>query len=155
MIVPRQVKIEDYAGNGQLKELKELLEPNHNQMELDVALEMAIAYSKIEVAKYLVSLGADFANYEYQGTYYAVHNNELKGLQFAIENGVDVNVNEGSLINTAIVTAFNSKDVSTLDWLLDNGADPKLIKKGILKAFSSEEIAKTIKRHTKNLKPNR
>ena len=44
----------------------------------------------ILVVWFLISLGAELSNYDYQGTYYAVHNNELEGLQFAVNNGVDI-----------------------------------------------------------------
>jgi len=141
----RATKIEIVAGDGNLKELKSLLEPSHTQLEKDVALENAIAYSQIETAKYLLSLGADLSNYDYQGVYYAVHNNELEGLKFAINHGVDVNINNGQLINTAIITTFNTKDPSTLKYLLDKGADISLILRETINAFGTDQIKEIIK----------
>ncbi|WP_435263281.1 hypothetical protein [Tenacibaculum sp. nBUS_03] len=144
----RSIKIEVLAGDGNLTELKSLLEPGHIQLEIDVALESAIAYSQIETAEYLVSIGGNLSNYEYQGTYYAVHNNEVEGLKFAIQKGVDVNINKGQLLNTAIITVYNTKDPTTLKYLLDKGADPKLLSKDIMDAFGIDEIKEIIKKHT-------
>ena len=154
--VDRQYQIEDLAGEGKLEELRELLEPTHTQLEIDVALENAIAYSRIEVAKYLIKLGANIANYNYQGVYYAVHNNEIEGLKFSIEQGVDVNIRNGSLINTSIETASNTGDSQILKWLLSNGANPKLItrhSKYIAKRYGTHELQELVKGNThKNLK---
>lgn len=152
----RQYQIEDLAGAGKLEELRELLEPTHSQLEIDVALENAIAYSRIEVAKYLIKLGANIANYNYQGVYYAVHNNEIEGLKFSIKQGVDVNIRNGSLINTSIETASNSGDCQILKWLLDNGANRKLItrnSKYLAKRYGTLELQELVKGNTnKNLK---
>lgn len=123
----RLTKIEILAGNGNIDDLKQILEPDYTQLEVDVALENAIAYSQIKTAEYLLSLGADISNYDYQGAYYAVHNDELEGLKFAIENGVDINVNNGMLLNTGIETAINAKSTELVKWLLDNGANSKLL----------------------------
>ena len=144
----RIAKIELLAGDGNLTELKSLLEPSHTQLEIDVALENAIAYSQIEVAKYLISIGADLSNYNYQGTYYAVHNNEIEGLKFAIQKGVDININNGQLLNTAIITAYNTKDSTMLNYLLENGADTKLLSKTTMDAFGTDEIKEIIKNAT-------
>jgi ankyrin repeat protein len=143
----RQTQIEILAGDGNIDELKKLLEPGYTQLEIDTALENAIAYSKIETAKYLLSLGADFSNYGYQGTYYAVHNNELEGLRFAIHNGVDINVNDGMLLNTSIMTATNTKSIELVKWLMDNGADTRLLSKQSLKLidqYGTEELKRMI-----------
>ncbi|CAM1366519.1 hypothetical protein [Tenacibaculum xiamenense] len=144
----RKIKIEALAGDGNLTELKSLLEPGHTQLEIDVALENAIAYSQIETAEYLISNGADLSNYDYQGTYYAVHNNEIEGLKFAIQKGVDININNGQLLNTAIITVYNTKDPTTLKYLLDKGADTKLLSKDIMASFGTYEIKEIIKNAT-------
>ncbi len=136
----RQYLIERLSGDGKLEELKELLGSEYSQLEIDVALENAIAYSKIGTAKFLISIGADISNYDYQGVYYAVHNNELEGVKFSIGQGVNVNINNGQLLNTSIITAYNEKDTSILKWLLKNGADISLIDKRTLKAFKTDEI---------------
>lgn len=144
----RQTQIEILAGDGNLPELKRIFDSGYSQLELDVALENAIAYSQIQTAEYLLKLGADFSNYDYQGTYYAVHNNEIEGLKFAIEQGVDVNINDGQLLNTAIVTVYNTKDATTLNYLLEKGADLKYLSKKIMDAFGNKEIKEIIKNAT-------
>ena len=142
----RETQIEILAGDGNLTELKKIFDSGYSQLELDVALENAIAYSRIKMAEYLIELGADFSNYDYQGTYYAVHNNQLEGLKFAIERGVNVNINEGQLLNTAIVTVYNTKDPTTLNYLLEKGADLKFLSKKIMDAFGNSEIKEIIKK---------
>jgi hypothetical protein len=72
MAESRQYKIESFARDGNLPELQKLLEAGYSQVEIDIALENAIAYSQLEIADYLLSLGADFSNHDYQGVYYAV-----------------------------------------------------------------------------------
>lgn len=148
----RQTQIEILAGDGNLTELKKIFDSGYSQLELDVSLENAIAYSQIKTADYLLELGADFSNYDYQGTYYAVHNNEIEGLKFAIERGVDVNINDGQLLNTAIVTVYNTKDPSTLNYLLENGADLKFLSKEIMDAYGNNEIKEIIKNATQQRK---
>jgi len=133
MEVSGQQTIEILAGDGNLDELTKLLAPGYNQLEIDIALENAIAYSQISTARYLLSLGAKFSNHEYQGVYYAVHNNELEGLKFAILNGADIDVNNGMLLNTSIMTAINTKSVELVKWLLDTGSNAKLLTKQSLK----------------------
>lgn len=123
----RQTNIELLAGNGKLDQLKQLIGQSYTQLEIDTALENAIAYSQIQTADFLLSLGARFSNYDYQGVYYAVHNNEIEGLKYSIHKGVDINVNNGMLINTSIMTATNTKDISIIKWLIDNGADLKYL----------------------------
>src|SRR5262245_28467130 len=95
----RQTTIEMLAGDGNIDELRKILEPDHTQPEIDTALENAIAYSQIETAEYLLSLGADISSHNYNGAYYAVHNNQLEGLKFAIHNGMDINAGHGMLLN--------------------------------------------------------
>ena len=102
-----------------------LFESSYSQLEIDIALENAIAYSQIRVAEYLLSLGADFSNYDYQGEYYAAHNNELEGLKFAISMGVDINIRNGMLLNIGVETAMNTKSTELVEWLIRNGADNK------------------------------
>ncbi|WP_271785393.1 hypothetical protein [Aquimarina algiphila] len=146
----RETQIEILAGDGNLTELKRIFDSGYSQLELDIALENAIAYSRIKMAEYLLELGADFSNYDYQGTYYAVHNNELEGLKFAIERGVNVNTNEGQLLNTAIVTVYNTKDPTTLNYLLEKGADLKFLSKKIMDAFENSEIKEIKKNATQH-----
>ena len=146
----RQTQIEILAGDGNLTDLKRIFDSGYSQLELDVALENAIAYSQIKTADYLLELGADFSNYNYQGTYYAVHNNEIEGLKFAIERGVDININDGQLINTAIVTVYNTNDPTTLNYLLENGADLNFLSKEIMDAFGNNEIKEIIKNATQH-----
>lgn len=152
----RQLQIDTLAGDGSLKELKELLEPNSTQFELDSALTNAVAYSQLHVAEYLLELGAKIENLNYEGVYSAVHNNELEGLKFSVAHGIDVNVLNGSLINTSIETSTNTGDSQILKWLLSNGADPKLItrhSKYIAKRYGTYELQELIKGNTnKNLK---
>ncbi len=147
----RQYKIETLAGDGNLLELKTILESGYTQLEIDIAFENAIAYSQLETADYLLSLGADFSNYNYQGVYYAVHNNELEGLKYSISNGVDVNINKGILLNTAVMTVINTKDTKILKWLLENGADTKYLNSESLefvKRYRTEEIEGLISKYS-------
>lgn len=116
-----QIKIA--AGDGSLTALKELFSSKYSQLEINIALENAIAYSQIEVADYLLTLGARFSHNGYQGVYYAVHNDEIAGLKYAIQKGVDINVNNGMLLNAAIVTYLNTKDIHMIKWMMANGAD--------------------------------
>lgn len=147
----RQYNIQVLAGDGNLSELRKIFDYKHTQLEKDVALENAIAYSQIETAEYLLSLGAQFSNYDYQGVYYAVHNNELKGLKFAISKGVDINVRNGILLNESLMTATNSKSIEMTKWLLDNGADPKLItekSKKLVNDWGTDDLKELIKNVT-------
>ncbi|HMF70359.1 MAG TPA: hypothetical protein VK616_02735 [Flavitalea sp.] len=144
----RQHSIEVFAGDGNIEELKNLFELGYTQLEIDAALENAIAYSQINTAEYLLSLGADLSNYGYQGVYYAVHNNELEGLRFAITCGVDIDVNNGMPLNESIMTATNTKDNGLVQWLLDNGANPNLLTEESLRLvdrYGSDELKKIIK----------
>ena len=75
----RQNQIEILAGDGNLSELKKIFSSGYSKLELGVALENAIAYSQIETADYLLELGADFSNCDYQGVYFTAHNSELNG----------------------------------------------------------------------------
>lgn len=143
----RQTKIELLAGEGNIEALKKLFEGGHTQLEIDTALENAIAYSQNMIAEYLISLGADISNCNYQGAYYAAHNNELEGLKFAVAKGVDINVNNGMLLNVSIQTAINTKCVAMVKWLLDNGATPKFITGRSLELihnYGTEELKKLI-----------
>ena len=121
--------IEVLASNGNIEELKKLFEFKYTQSEIDAALENAIAYSQIQTAEYLLLLGATLSSNDYNGVYYAVHNNELEGLKFAISKGVDININYGMLLNVGIETAINTKNVRLVKWLLTNGANPILLTK--------------------------
>ena len=139
----RNLEIENLAGNGNLVELKNLLSENYTKSEINIALESAIAYSQIETAKYLLLLGAEFSFRNYQGVYYAVHNNEIEGLKFAIENGVDINVNNGMIINTSILTCINEKNNDLIKWILNNGADKFLLTEENIKLiceYGSKEL---------------
>jgi hypothetical protein len=123
----RQFSIEIYSRNGDLEELKYLLTDKYTQLEIDIALESAVAYSQTKTAIYLIELGAKFSNYNFQGVYYAIHNNQLEGLKFAIENGVDININNGMPINVSTITSINSKSSKIFRWLLENGANINLL----------------------------
>ena len=147
----RLTQVETFACNGNIEKLRELFNPGYTQPEIDTALDNAIAYSQTETAEYLLSLGADFSTYGYAGVYYAVHNNEMKGLKFAIERGVDINIQNGMLINTSIMTATNTKSIEIVKWLLENGANPKLLTKQSLKLvhdYGMEELKNLIQRVT-------
>ncbi len=139
----RGENIEILAGDGDLEGLKSLFELGYTTFEINVALGVAIAYSQIKVAEYLLSLGADISHYDYDAVYYAVHNNELEGLKFSIAKGVDVNVNNGQLLNTAVVVSMNVKNIVLLKWLIDNGADLQLLFPDMIrvaKKFGSTEL---------------
>jgi len=128
--------------------LKMLFESSYSQLEIDIALENAIAYSQIRVAEYLLSLGADFSNYDYQGEYYAAHNNELEGLKFAISMGVDINIRNGMLLNIGVETAMNTKSTELVEWLIRNGADTSHLTMKTIKLameYGNEELKAIIK----------
>ena len=147
----RQDKIERHAGDGNIDELIKIFELGYTQSEIDIALENAIAYSQIRTAKYLLSLGADITGYDCNGAYYAAHNNELEGLKFAVENGVNINVDNGMLLNTGIVTAINTKSIELVKWLLDNGANLNLLTTQSLKLiadYGTNELRNLIKNGT-------
>ena len=145
----RLTKIETLASDGLLTELRAFLGANFSQLEIDTGLSIAVAYSHIDTARHLLAIGADLNWADAQGAYYAAHNNELEGLRFAITNGVDVNVGDGSLLNTAVVTAYNEDDITIIHWLLENGADTSLLKKDIIESFGSPQIEKLIDSHSR------
>jgi len=147
-IESRETRIEILAGDGNINELKEVLGLNYTQLEINIALENAIAYSQIKTAEYLLSLGADISSHNYNGAYYAAHNNEVEGLKFAIQHGVDINADNGMLLNTAIITSTNTESIDLIKWLFDNGANPKLLTSGSLKIaadFGTSELKALIK----------
>lgn len=147
----RQTQIEILSSDGNIEELKKLFETGYTQSEIDTALDNAIAYSQIVTAEYLLSLGADFSNYGYNGVYYAAHNNELEGLKFAISKGVDINVDNGILLNTGIMTAINTKSIELVKWLLDNGADRELLTKQswrLIEDYGNKELKVLIENAT-------
>ena len=128
--------------------MKRIFNSGYSQLELDVALENAIAYSRIKTADYLLELGADFSNYDYQGVYYSAHNDELSGMKYAIDKGVDINVNNGMLLNTAIVTFINTKDIEMIKWLLENGADTNYLTESsydLIERYGTDELKKRLK----------
>lgn len=125
--------IEMLSSDGELEALKTLLGTSYTQWELDTALANAIAYSHVATADFLLELGASFAGLAYEGLYYAVSNNELDALQFAIDKGVDINIQNGMLLNASIEQAINTKDLTILKWLLDNGADRAYIQPNMVK----------------------
>ncbi|HCW63158.1 MAG TPA: hypothetical protein DG752_00665 [Leeuwenhoekiella sp.] len=136
------------AGDGNLTELKKVFDLGYSQLELDLALGNAIAYSRIETADYLLGLGAEFSNYDYEGVYFTAHNNELDGLKYVIGKGVDININDGMLLNTAIMTSINTQDIEMVQWLIDNGADLNYLtasSKGLIDRYGSEELRNIIK----------
>jgi len=131
-----------------MTELREIFDLGYSQLELDVALENAIAYSRIKTADYLLELGADFSNYDYQSVYYTAHNNELSGMKHAIDKGVDINVNNGMLLNTAIVTFINTKDLEMIKWLIKNGADKNHLTESsidLIERYGTDELKELIK----------
>jgi uncharacterized protein len=139
--------IQTLAGDGNIEELKKILGSNYTQTELNDAFEMSIAYSQIQIAEYLLTLGAEFSYNDYEGVYYAAHNNKLEGLKFSISNGVDINVNDGMLLKTSIQTATNTKEIKIVEWLLDNGANPKHLTKSLLQVvnnYGTDELKKLI-----------
>ncbi|WP_459210041.1 hypothetical protein [Aquimarina rhabdastrellae] len=141
----RRYLIERLSRDGKIEELKRNLNTGYTQEEINIALGNAIAYSHIKIAKYLISKGADISHWNFDGVYYSVHNNEIEGLKFAIKQGVDVNVNRGQLLNTAIITAYNTKDFTILKYLLANGADTKLLSKETIDSFGTDEIKNIVK----------
>ncbi|WP_421809375.1 hypothetical protein [Flagellimonas sp.] len=148
----RQYQIDILAGEGKLFDLKELLNSGYSQLEIDIALENAIAHSQIVTADYLLGLGADFSNYNYQGVYFTAHNNEINGLKYAINKGVDVNVNNGMLLNTSIVTFINTKEIEMIKWLLENGADTDYLTESsvdLIERYGTEELKQLIKKANK------
>ena len=147
----RKYQIERNAGKGNLNELKTIFDSGYSQTEIDLALGSAIAYSKIEIAKYLISLGADISYQDYDGVYYSVHNNEIDGLKFSISLGIDVNLKNGLLLNTGIFTATNTKDIGIVKILLENGANVNLITENVLKVverFGTTELKEILKNAT-------
>ncbi|MTI29653.1 hypothetical protein [Xanthovirga aplysinae] len=147
----RDYKIAILAGDGNLIELKNLLKQGYTQLEIDIALENAIAYSQIETAEYLLNVGAQFSNYDYQGVYYAVHNDELAGLKYSISKGVDININKGMILNTSIMTAINTNTTELVRWILDNGANPNLLSKDsidIINRYGTDELKEIIRNAT-------
>jgi hypothetical protein len=145
----RKLRIGMCAGEGNINELKRLFDFEFNQAEINVALENAIAYSQIETAEYLLSLGADLSSNNYNGVYYAVHNDELEGLKFAIAKGVDINIGSGVLLNESIVTSTNVKSAHLTKWLLENGADLTLLSKlsiDLVDKYGNDELKSLIKK---------
>lgn len=143
----RDYIIESLAGYGKLEELKAIFEKSYTQLEIDVALENAVAYSQMKVIDYLLTLGANFSNYDFQGVYYAVHNDEIEGLKYSILKGVDINVNQGMIINTSIFTAINTKKEEMVKWILENGGNPKFLTKDsleLVRKYGSSELKKII-----------
>lgn len=112
----------------------------------------ALAYSKIETAEYLISLGADISWGDFDGVYYAVHNDELEGLKYSISKGVDINVRQGMILNTSIMTATNTKKTNLVKWILDTGGNPNLLSNDsqeIMHRYGTEELKELIKNATK------
>ena len=79
----------------------------------------------------------------FDGVYYAVHNDELEGLKYSISKGVDINERQGMILNTSIMTATNTKSTNLIKWILDNGANPNLLTKSsreIVNRYGTEEL---------------
>lgn len=125
----KESTIINLASEGQFDKLKDILGHTPSQRELNIALENSLAYSFIDIAEFALSKGASFSFNNYEGSYYAVHNNELNGLKFLISKGVDINVNNGMLLNTSILTSINTNDFKITKWLILNGADKSLLSK--------------------------
>ena len=64
-------RIEDAASEGNLSNLKEILETGFRQIEIDAGLVCAVAYSHVEVGEYLLCLGADLSYDNNSAAYYA------------------------------------------------------------------------------------
>lgn len=144
----KSYKIEVYAGDGELEKLKEVLGEKPTQDDLDLALINAIAYSQIKVADMLLSLGADFSKFNYQSVYYAVHNDELEGLKYAISQGIDINVNEGMILNTSILTAINNRSTKMVSWILEAGANSKYLSEkslNLISKYCTDELKERIR----------
>lgn len=149
-LVSRRDQIVDSAVDGNFSRLETLFNSGYVQEELDLALLNALAYSRIEIADYVLGLGADFSYGNYEGVYFTAHNNELIGMKYAIAKGVDVNVNSGMLLNTAIVTFIYSKDIKIIKWLVENGANPYYLTESsidLIDRYGTEELKTLIKRH--------
>ncbi len=154
MEASRISQIEVLAGDGDLEGLRQLLEPAGTQEEYNTALIIALAYSKIPVAAYALSKGADISCDGYDGVYHAVSNNELTSLQFAINQGVDINIKDGMLINAAIEMSINAKDLTLITWMLENGADTALLSSGFIamaKEYGSEALINLLKQYGSKL----
>mgnify|MGYP000241736071 FL=1 len=147
----RNYNIERLAGDGNLEELKHLLGSDFTQEEIDIALSNALAYSKTETAEFLISIGADISWGNFDGVYYAVHNDELEGLKYSISKGIDINERQGMILNTSIMTATNTKSTNLVKWILDNGANPNLLSKDskdVVHRYGTEELKELIKNAT-------
>lgn len=150
MLNSRRAKIESLTCDGNLEDLKLVLNSNYTYEEINIAFELALAYSQIQIAEYLFSLGADFSYNSYEGLYYAVHNDEIEGVRFAIKKGVDINVNNGMCLNTSIYTAINSKTTNLVKWLLENGASIDLLSensKQVLANFGNRDLQNLINKY--------
>jgi hypothetical protein len=81
----------------------------------------------------------------------SVHNNEIDGLKYAISKGVDINVKNGMLLNTGVLTVVNTKKVEILRWLLVNGADTQFLTKDsmeLIDRYGTQELKEMIKNAT-------
>ncbi|UTW63191.1 hypothetical protein KFE98_03270 [bacterium SCSIO 12741] len=145
----RTYQIERLAGEGSTKKLLEVLSETYTQEEMDMALCNALAYSRIETCEQLISMGADISWGNHNGVYYAVHNDEIDGLMYSISKGVDLNTENGMILNTAVMTATNTKNNSMVKWILESGGDPKLLSQDSLNTvekFGNEELKTIIRR---------
>lgn len=144
----RKYQIELFSGDGELEEIKELFTDGCTQTELNIALMNAIAYSQIAVAEYVLDMGAEWGYLEYESIYYAVHNNELEGLKFAIARGVDINVKRGLILNTCIYISVYHDNLEMINWVLANGAQLKYLRTEPIKIINehrSEELKSIFK----------
>ena len=148
----RQSTIEELSADGKLEQLKALFESGYTQEEIDEALSNTLAYAMIETAEYLIGLGADLAWEGHHGVYYAAHNNELSALKFAISQGVNINVENGMILNTAIITAINCKDLSMIQWVLSSGADLSFLSdqsRRLIREYGSDGLKQLFSRELK------
>ncbi len=139
--------IEDAVDSGNLDAVKEVFSTECAQAELDHALEVAIAYSHTDIADFLIEKGADISANGHQGIYFAAFNGELDGVKYALTKGVDINAQNGLILNTAIETALNSQDLSFVEWVLSHGADASLVNEknsGLLKDGGFPELAQRL-----------
>jgi ankyrin repeat protein len=153
--MPNREDIEDAAMKGHLDELKTALDSGYAQSDIDNALGLAIAYARIDIADYLIGIGGDLSHHSYDGVYYAVNNNQLDGLKYAVMKGVDINVRNGMILNMSIQTAINSNNIEMVEWILSNGGDPNLLShdsRRLVQDFGSSDLKALIERVSSDIR---
>lgn len=64
-----------------------------------------------------------------------------------VSNNVDINVNDGMILNELIHTSINTSDIEMLEWTLNNGADLSYLTEEsleTLRTFGSSDLKKLI-----------